>query len=561
MQGGPTLMTYGNVWANQSVHAVGTGNARRRACGATPMLSATFLHLPGVGRRSEAKLWAQGIGSWDRLAARLRSGIPPQQLLRAGRTKTRSQLLRPALRAPEATIQTSWLDELDAAKAALARAEFTYFAERLPPVEHWRILPDALRSALYLDIETTGLSRDLHALTIVGAMYHGRFYQWVWPEAVDALSELLIDAPLVVTFNGTRFDIPFLRHHIPSLPAPRLHVDLRSVATRAGVPGGLKVVEESLGLARDENVRGIDGSQAVALWCRAVYGDRAAYRKLLAYNRADVQMLRVVGERLVRRLTDALALQTRFRRFDRSAESSGRRAASFECVRSAWQERRMTVATLEPALLRRFDRLPLVVGIDLRGKAHNPTGMASCAGVHVEHAILYDDDAILKWTEARKPDLVSIDAPLSLPRGRRSAYDDDPTRASHGIVRDAERILWSRGIRVYPALIRHMQSLTARGMALAETLRRSGIEVIESYPGAAQDVLAIPRKGVATDLLARGLRDFGFELPSELSHDELDAVTSALVGYFYLAGRHEGLGAPDENFLIVPRPDTMRWSN
>jgi predicted nuclease with RNAse H fold len=211
-------------------------------------------------------------------------------------------------------------------------------------------------------------------------------------------------------------------------------------------------------------------------------------------------------------------------------------------------------------LLPRFGHYPIVIGVDLRGKDHNPTGMACCAGPTVEHAILYDDSSILNWIRMRRPELVSIDAPLSLPRGRQTPYDDDPTREAHGIVRDAERLLWSRGIRVYPALIRHMQSLTGRGIALAQAIRDMGIEVIESYPGAAQDVLAIPRKGVATDLLARGLRDFGFDVGDDLSHDELDALTSALVGYFFLAERYEALGAHDENFLIIPRTETMKWA-
>jgi hypothetical protein len=63
------------------------------------------------------------------------------------------------------------------------------------------------------------------------------------------------------------------------------------------------------------------------------------------------------------------------------------------------------------------------------------------------------------------------------------------------------------------------------------------------------------------ELLARGLEDFGFALPEGLTHDELDAVTSALVGYFYLAGAYEGLGADDENYMIIPRPGTIRWEN
>jgi predicted nuclease with RNAse H fold len=39
-----------------------------------------------------------------------------------------------------------------------------------------------------------------------------------------------------------------------------------------------------------------------------------------------------------------------------------------------------------------------------------------------------------------------------------------------------------------------MQGLTRRGMALAVRLRDLGVPVIESYPGAAQDIMGIPRK-------------------------------------------------------------------
>ncbi len=142
-----------------------------------------------------------------------------------------------------------------------------------------------------------------------------------------------------------------------------------------------------------------------------------------------------------------------------------------------------------------------------------------------------------------------------------SVSDDSPCREKGGIVRDAERILWSRGIPVYPSLIRHMQGLTQRGITLASQLRESGIAVIESYPGAAQDILGIPRKRVDLDILRRGLEEFGFETSDEWTHDELDAVTSSLVGYFYLADEYEGIGADDEGYMIIPRwTAAMRWT-
>jgi predicted nuclease with RNAse H fold len=98
-----------------------------------------------------------------------------------------------------------------------------------------------------------------------------------------------------------------------------------------------------------------------------------------------------------------------------------------------------------------------------------------------------------------------------------------------------------------------MRLLTRRGIALAARLRGHGCDVIESFPGAAQDILSIPRKRQGVARLARGLANFGLSLRTGSTHDELDAVTSAVVGLFYLAGEHEALGAPDEGCIVVPR--------
>jgi predicted nuclease with RNAse H fold/adenylate kinase family enzyme len=236
------------------------------------------------------------------------------------------------------------------------------------------------------------------------------------------------------------------------------------------------------------------------------------------------------------------------------------KARPFHVLRRAWAERRAGVGRLQRELDRRFGRWPRVVGIDLRAKASNPTGWALCFGSRVDTKIIYTDDEIVDLSLQANPDLISIDAPLSLPRGRSSVYDDSPCRKTGGIVRDAERILWSRGIRVYPALIRHMQGLTSRGILLTKEFERRGIPVIESYPGAAQDILGIPRKKVDEDLLLGGLCEFGYTIRSAKSHDELDAVTSAMVGYFYLADQYEAIGADDEGYMIIPKWPGMTWA-
>jgi predicted nuclease with RNAse H fold/dephospho-CoA kinase len=169
--------------------------------------------------------------------------------------------------------------------------------------------------------------------------------------------------------------------------------------------------------------------------------------------------------------------------------------------------------------------------------------------------MINSDEEIITRVLTTAPALVSIDSPLSIPYGRIRVEDDDPKRSEFGIMRRCERELKRRGINVYPCLLPSMQGLTRRGMDLAARLRNLGMPVIESYPGAAQDIMGIPRKGAGEEFLKQGLADFGIlgRFASEaVRHDELDAITSALVGSFFLAGKYEALGGDSEDPLIIP---------
>ena len=518
------------------------------------MIESTFLHLPGVGPATESRLWSVGLRCWEDLWTALQAGRLPRDLLRGGR---QGQLF-PLDDGPTDDKAIRWMDALDQSRTALRQKEFRYFLELLSPAEHWRLLESLVNDALYLDIETTGLSADLHYVTVVGALYDGIFHQWTWPEPLDQLAEWIGSAPLTVTFNGRRFDVPFLRRHFPTIPQPSAHIDLLYIARGAGLPGGQKAIEEQLGLQREDAVRGVDGPEAVACWCKALYGDGPSYRQLLAYNRADVELMPQIASHLCGMLRGKVPPSLAPPTVSLSLTStSGRRAAPFSALQRSWKERRPGLHQLQPRHVARFGRPPVVVGIDLRAKAARPTGWARCEGSRVETCIVHDDAEILDVTLAAQPDLVSIDAPLFLPRGRRSVSDDSPCRKDGGIVRDAERILWARGIRVYPALIKQMQGLTRRGIDLTRQFESHGIRVIESYPGAAQDILNIPRKKLDEDLLRRGLSQFGYRLRGAMTHDELDAVTSALVGQYYLADTYEAIGADDEGYMIIPRSSML----
>lgn len=130
-----------------------------------------------------------------------------------------------------------------------------------------------------------------------------------------------------------------------------------------------------------------------------------------------------------------------------------------------------------------------VVGVDLTA-GDKATGVALLDGSTVETCSLYSDEEILAYVKKHKPRIVSIDSPLGLPGGGASI---DPEA---GIMRVAEHDLASIGIPAYPSLIDSMAKLTLRGIRLRKAIEQfpQAPRVIESYPGAAQDVLCIPRK-------------------------------------------------------------------
>ena len=197
-----------------------------------------------------------------------------------------------------------------------------------------------------------------------------------------------------------------------------------------------------------------------------------------------------------------------------------------------------------------------VVGIDLTSSEKKASGFAVLSGTAVETVTVLTDDEMVKRISEIKPSVISIDSPLSLPEGR-CCFDKNCECSKYGIMRQCELLLRHFGIGVYPCLIDSMADLTARGMNLAKRLRGLGFNVIESYPGVAQDLLHIPRKRKGLELLLNGMKNFGIEgIRGNITHDEADAITSALVGYFYLDDKYAGMGNEKEGYLIVPRLET-----
>ncbi len=193
----------------------------------------------------------------------------------------------------------------------------------------------------------------------------------------------------------------------------------------------------------------------------------------------------------------------------------------------------------------------VVIGVDLAGTEKNPTGICILEDLEIiETKHVYSDEELINELDKFKGALVAIDAPLSIPRGRKSLDEKSDVH-----FRECDRELLKRGIKFFPVTLGPMRMLTKRGIRIKKKLESKGFKVIEVFPGGAQDVLGIPRKTKGKEKLLAGLMSLGLRgLRKDMSDHELDAVTAAFVGKLFLEGKYEALGDPSEGLIIMPKP-------
>lgn len=184
----------------------------------------------------------------------------------------------------------------------------------------------------------------------------------------------------------------------------------------------------------------------------------------------------------------------------------------------------------------------------MAGVPHRPTGVCFLKRLRARTALLYSDEEILNYVRKEKPDLVAVDAPLTLPPGRKSINE-----RGHYHFRPCDEELRRRKIPFFPITLGPMRSLTERGIRLRKFLEAKSFRVIEIYPGGAQDIWGIPRVKHSLSGLREGLNQLGIKgLNKESTAHELDAATGAFVGLLFLKGKAEILGDFLHGAIIMP---------
>jgi uncharacterized protein YprB with RNaseH-like and TPR domain len=155
----------------------------------------------------------------------------------------------------------------------------------------------------YLDIETTGLCSFYDEITVIGIyLANGGGNSLVQLVGGDVTKTNLLRTlrcvDTIYTYNGSRFDLPFIQSRLGvNLREHFHHRDLMHDCWRNNLYGGFKAVEQQLCIPR--RLRGIGGAEAVTLWWRyQINHDKKALALLLEYNREDVVNLMTLRGRL-----------------------------------------------------------------------------------------------------------------------------------------------------------------------------------------------------------------------------------------------------------------------
>jgi len=181
----------------------------------------------------------------------------------------------------------------------------------LPQSENYRLYDFFKEDCVFLDIETTGLDSKNDDITVIG-LYDGIQTKTMIKNInldYKSLKNELKKYKLIVTFNGSSFDVPFINKTYPGLLPNIPNFDVKSVTGRLNLKGGLKEIEKKLGIKRNKIIERFYGGDAVRLWrMYKATGDDYYIKLLIEYNEDDIINLKIIAEYCVSKLKEKFIL-------------------------------------------------------------------------------------------------------------------------------------------------------------------------------------------------------------------------------------------------------------
>src|SRR3989344_7775420 len=148
------------------------------------MIRNSFIFLEKVGRRKEKSIWQQGIRDWqDFLKAKEIKGISREKKYYYDR-------------------------KIREAQQALLDNDSSFFVGKLPAVEIWRLYNHFKEEAGYLDVEVDSYGKII--LVGISDYYHSNFFVKGVNLSKEMIEKELSKYKILVTFNGSAFDLPKL---------------------------------------------------------------------------------------------------------------------------------------------------------------------------------------------------------------------------------------------------------------------------------------------------------------------------------------------------------------
>ena len=238
-------------------------------------LENSFILFPGIGEKTEKKLWKDNITHWDHLE----DSSKYSDKIHKHREKARKNL---------------------------EVGNETFFKDKMPNKSLWRGYENFRENVTFFDIETTSLKPERNKTTTVSFYRNGNSKTLIRGQDLtkEKLEQEFFDSSMMVSFNGKRFDQPFLEKSF-DMNIQNPHIDLMYLCKRLGYSGGLKKIEKELAINRE--LEDIDGREAIRLWKKYENnGNEEALQKLVKYNQYDAEnlqdLLEIVREKLIKKV-------------------------------------------------------------------------------------------------------------------------------------------------------------------------------------------------------------------------------------------------------------------